>query len=131
LERGTDAAILAYGALLWEAYEAARHLRDNGWTVRLVNVRTLRPIDEAEVLAAASTTRLLVTVEDHFLTGGLFSIVSEILVRHRLRARVLPIAFDGRWFRPGRLPDVLQHERLLGRQLAGRITQLLEGPDVH
>jgi transketolase len=99
--------------------------------VRLVNLRTLQPIDEAEVLVAASTTRLLVTLEDHFLTGGLYSIVSEILVRHRLRARVRPIAFDGRWFRPGRLPDVLQHERLLGRQLAGRITQLLGGPHVH
>jgi transketolase len=131
LERGTDVAILAYGALFWEGYQAARHLRDDGLTVRLANLRTLQPIDEAEVLVAASTTRLLVTLEDHFLTGGLYSIVSEILVRHRLRARVLPIALDGRWFRPGRLQDVLQHERLLGRQLAGRITQRLEGPDVH
>ena len=64
---------------------------------------------------------MLVTVEDHFLTGGLYSIVSEILVRHRVTANVAPIALRDRWFRAGRLDQVLAREGFTGDQIAETI----------
>jgi transketolase len=118
---GRDVAVLVYGALFNETYQASRELERAGISVHLLNLRTLKPIDEAAILAAVRRTRLLVTVEDHFATGGLYSIVAELLLRHRLTAPTLSIAFDQRWFTPARLADVLRAEQLDPAALAARV----------
>ncbi len=118
---GTDAALLVYGTLFQQAYQTQRLLEAEGISVRLINLRTLKPIDENAILRAARETRLLVTLEDHFLTGGLFSIVSEILTRHETMATVLPLALENRWFKPALLPQVLDTEGFTPPQLAEKI----------
>jgi transketolase len=118
---GDDVTILVYGFLFREAYEAALLLAARGVSVRLLNMRTLKPVDETAVLQAARQTKLLVTVEDHFVTGGLFSIVSELLVRAGQITAVLPIALENRWFKPALLGDVLAYEGFTGPQLAEKI----------
>jgi transketolase len=123
---GEDVAILVAGALFREAYQAARELEAEGRSVTLVNLRTLDPIDEPVVIGCACRARLLVLVEDHFRTGGLNSIVAEILVKNRLAAEVLSIAFDDRWFTPALLDDVLRVERLTGAHVAERIRLRLD-----
>src|SRR5262249_4870999 len=97
---------------------AARRLTGDGLSVRLLNMRTAKPIDEEEILETAARTRLLVTVEDHFSTGGLASIVSEVLTRHGTAARTLSISLGDRWFRPALLRRVLEAQGLRGHQLA-------------
>ncbi|ACF14542.1 Transketolase central region [Chloroherpeton thalassium ATCC 35110] len=121
LSEGYDVALLVYGFLLKEAQVAKELLEKEGLSVRLVNVRTLKPIDGEVILKAARETRLLVTVEDHFLTGGLFSILSELLVHEQTKVNVLPIALKEKWFKPALLPNVLQHEGFTGAQLATTI----------
>jgi transketolase len=118
---GFDITILTYGFLLEQALIARDYLENSGVSVRLINLRSLHPIDEPAILRAARETQLLVTVEDHFLNGGLFSILSEILVRNHTMVDVLPIALEQRWFSPGLLEDVLEHEGFTGKQLALRI----------
>jgi transketolase len=116
-----DVTLMVYGFLLKEAVEARRILEGKGIAVRLLNVRTPVPIDEAALLAAARETKLLVTIEDHFQTGGLWSIVAETLLQHRETAHVLPIALPQKWFRPTLLPNVLRHEGFTGAQIADRV----------
>ena len=123
LSRGSDVSILTYGFLLREAARAADILTKDGRSVRLVNLRTLKPLDEDAVLAAAEETSLVVTLEDHFLTGGLATIVAELFLRFHVGARVLPIALPDRWFHPALLQDVLKTEGFTGEQLAERITR--------
>jgi transketolase len=123
--QGHEVTILVYGMLLAQAWEARNILEAEGISVRLVNLRMLKPIDEAAILQAAAETNLLVTIEDHFLTGGLFSIVSETLVRHQVMADVLPLALVDRWFKPALLPDVLKFEGFTGPQIADRIRERL------
>jgi transketolase len=123
---GADVTILTYGFLFNEAVKARAILVAQGLSVGLINLRTLRPVDEDTILQAVCATRLLVTLEDHFLTGGLYSIVAELLVRNRLFCQVMPIAFAGRWFKPALLEDVLRHEGLTGEQIALRISAELE-----
>jgi transketolase len=67
-----------------------------------------------------------VTIEDHFATGGLYSIVAEVLLRHGVPCCVHPIHLGDRWFRPALLPDVLEQEGFLGARLAGRIAKALK-----
>ncbi len=123
LKEGDDIALLSYGFLLREVMKAAEVLESEGVSVRVLNMRTLSPVDEEAILAAARATQTLVTIEDHFLTGGLFTIVSEVLVRHRAVCEVVPIALEHRWFKPALLNDVLAYEGFTGNQLAKRILQ--------
>ncbi len=121
LSEGGDVSLLTYGLMLREADKARRQLEAEGVRVRLVNMRTIRPIDVRAVLRAAAESRLLVTIEDHSLVGGLYSNVCEILVANDVRARVVPIALESGWFKPALLNDVLAFERFDGVSIAGRV----------
>ena len=125
VSEGSDIAILTYGALAKEAHEAMLLLKAQGHSVHFVNVRTPKPIDEAAIVRAARSTRLLVTVEDHFLTGGLATIAAEVLLKHRVLAHHLSIGFDGKWFTPTLLGPALEAEGMTGPQIADRIKAAL------
>lgn len=123
---GADVAILTYGFLLREAHAARLELERQGLSVRLVNLRSLKPVDEKALLAAARAAKLTVTFEDHFQTGGLYSILCETLVKAGVAARVLPIALDEKWFKPALLADVLAYEGFLGVDVAKKIKTALD-----
>ncbi len=122
---GRDIVILTYGILLKQAVESAGILRADGRSVGIVNLRTLKPIDEALLKNICSGDTLIVTLEDHFITGGLFSILSEFLVKEKICCNVLPIALENKWFKPALLPDVLEYEGFTAEQIAGRINNEL------
>ncbi|HEC96751.1 MAG TPA: transketolase [Nitrospirae bacterium] len=121
ISRGEDITILAYGTLFREADRAVSLLEAEGKSVGLINLRTLKPIDEETIIKAAMQTSLLVTVEDHLLAGGLFSILGEIFLRHNVTCRVLPFGLDEMWFRPAMLQDILEYEGLTGEKIADKI----------
>jgi transketolase len=126
---GSDVTILVYGFLLREAVKATELLATHGISVRLLNMRTLKPVDEQAIVDAARETKLLVTIEDHFLTGGLYSIVAETFLQQQMTAPVLPFALRERWFKPALLDDVLRYEGFTGEQIAERIMRRIEGRD--
>lgn len=121
VSKGTDVTLLVYGYLFEEARQAAKLLENKGLSVGLVNMRSLKPVDEQAILDAASGSKRLVTIEDHLLTGGLYSIVAETLLRHRQTADVLPLALREKWFKPGRLPEVLEYEGFTPEKIARAI----------
>ncbi len=118
-----DVTILTYGFLLGEALQAQEMLQAGGMKVNVVNLRTLVPIDEEALLQSAMRSQLVVTLEDHFKIGGLYSIAAEFFLREGLLPEVLPIALDGKWFKPTLLKDLLKHEGFTGPQIAEKIRQ--------
>ncbi len=131
LADGEDVTILTYGFLLREAMEARRILEAEGVTVRVVNMRTLKPVDESAILRAVEETPLVVTLEDHFLTGGLYSIVAEVLLRNQMRGNVMPIALNEQWFTPGLLGDVLRLHGFTGEAIAEATLRRYESLAAH
>lgn len=121
IAEGADVTILTYGLLFEQALVAVDMLKAEGLSVGLINMRSLKPVDEEAILKAAGASKMLVTLEDHFQTGGLYTIVAEVLLKHTTTARVLPIALNEKWFRPALLPDVLAHEGFTGKQVAERV----------
>jgi transketolase len=114
-------SILTYGPLLHVADRARRALQERGVPVHLVNLRTLEPVDEEAIVDAVRPAELVVTLEDHFRRGGLYTILAETCLEHRLAPRVLgldswPLVTDD---------DVLRHERLSGARVAERILHAL------
>ena len=118
---GSDITILTYGLMFEQALIAVDILKSEGFSVGLVNMRSLKPVDEEVILKTVATSNLMVTLEDHFLTGGLYTIVAEVLLKHQLTAKVLPVALNEKWFKPALLPDVLQHTGFTGKQIAEKI----------
>ena len=118
---GKDVAILVYGMLFAQAFKAKQILESKGFTVRLINMRCLKPIDEETILSTIEDCKLIVTLEDHFITGGLNTILAEILMKNKKTANVLPIALMNKWFKPALLNDVLEYEGFTGIQIAQKI----------
>lgn len=125
LAEGKHVTLLSYGLLVPEVLAAAQLLASRGVSARVLNLRSLAPIDQEALLAAARETSAIFTIEDHFATGGLYSITAELFVRHGVAAPVVPIALEGRWFRPALLADVLRVEGFTARQLQTRIERTL------
>lgn len=115
---GRDVTLLSYGLLVGKVCLAADLLAARGFSVRVLNMRSLEPVDEDAIVAAATETSVLVTVEDHNLRGGLFTIVAEVLLHRSLGARVFPMALSGIGFVPALLDDVLAYEGFTPHQIA-------------
>lgn len=79
LKEGKDVAIIANGLEVAEALEAAEMLKADGIDAKVINIHTIKPLDEELVLAAAKETGKIVTVEEHSIIGGLGGAVSELL----------------------------------------------------
>jgi len=83
LEDGGDATIIATGPLVAEALVAASNLKMENLDVGVINMHTVKPLDERTVLKAAVETNALVTAEDHSVIGGLGGAVTEVLAENR------------------------------------------------
>jgi transketolase len=125
LRSGDRVTLLSYGSLVAEVAGAADLLSAQGISTGVLSLRSLVPLDEEAVLTAVRDT-LVVTIEDHFQTGGLFSIMAELLLRRGVRGRVVPIALPERWFRPALLPAVLETEGFTAAALARRVAAIVD-----
>ena len=79
LREGTDVTVIAVGLMVQEAMKAAETLAGEGVSVRVLDMHTVKPLDEALVLKAAKETGCIVTTEEHSIIGGLGSAVAEYL----------------------------------------------------
>jgi transketolase len=82
LHDGSDLTILATGHMVWEALQATEMLDKIGISTRVINIHTIKPIDEQIIIKAATETGAIVTAEEHQVFGGFGSAVAEVIVRH-------------------------------------------------
>ena len=82
LKEGKDVTIIATGLCVYEALEAAKMLAEDGVDAEVINIHTIKPLDEDLVLASAKKTGKVVTVEEHSVIGGLGSAVCDCLSEH-------------------------------------------------
>ena len=76
---GTDATIFATGVTVSEAISAQKELKEKGINVRVIDVHTIKPLDEEMIIKCAKETKRLISVEDHNIIGGIGSAISEVL----------------------------------------------------
>lgn len=79
LREGKDATIIATGSLVFHSVVAADILREEGLNLRVLNMHTIKPLDEEAIVSAARETGRIVTVEEHSVLGGLGGAVAEVL----------------------------------------------------
>lgn len=79
LKKGNDIALIATGIMVEKALVAAEELSKEGISARVINISTIKPIDEDIIIKAAKETKGIVTVEEHSIIGGLGSAVTEVV----------------------------------------------------
>ena len=79
LKEGKDVALIATGLCVSSALEAAKYLEKDGIEAKVINIHTIKPIDEDLIVAAAKETGKIVTIEEHSVIGGLGGAVCEVL----------------------------------------------------
>jgi transketolase len=81
LNEGTDVTIIATGHLVWEAIQAGEKLAELGINAEIINIHTIKPLDEEAVLKSVAKTKCVVTAEEHNRLGGLGDSVAQVLAR--------------------------------------------------
>ena len=82
LSEGTDVTIFACGHLVWNAIQAGLQLEEKGISVEVINMHTIKPLDEEAVIKSLSKTRCAVTAEEHNIIGGLGDAIAQVAARH-------------------------------------------------
>ena len=117
LREGRDVSIIATGLMVNTARKAAELLAAEGIDARVIDMHTIKPLDEELVLAAARETGAIVTSEEHSVIGGLASAVAELLAE-KCPVPVLRHGVNDEFGRSGKAGEVLAHYGLTAEKLA-------------
>lgn len=125
LRSGADVAIFATGHMVCKALEAAELLAHDRIEAQVINVSTIKPVDEEAVKAAASKAQLLISVEEHSIIGGLGSALAEVVSGIANSPRLLRLGVRDTFGESGLADQLLEKHRLTGKLIAEDIRQAL------
>ena len=107
LEEGTDVTIFSTGHLVWESLEAKKVLAKKGISAEVINIHTIKPLDEEAVIASAQKTGCVVTAEEHMMLGGLGESIAQLLVR-KLPTPLEMVAVNDSFGESGKPADLMK-----------------------
>lgn len=126
---GSDVAIFAHGTMVHESLLAAKRLEARGVSASVVDMHTIKPLDGQAVDDACSSVKLLVTVEEHSIVGGLGGAVAEHIARRGGAPRQVFIGLPDRFGKNGDYKYLLRKYALTADDIAERILAALSEPD--
>lgn len=124
LKEGTDVAIMANGLMVAMALEAAEELLTEGISVSVVNIASVKPLDEETILRIAKQTKAIVTAEEHNIIGGLGSAVAELL-GEKLPTPMVRVGLRDTFGESGRPPELLQKFGLTTKELVNAVREVI------
>lgn len=125
LKSGTDVTIIATGLLVSQALKAHEILAAEGISARIINMPTIKPIDEKIIIKAARETGLIITAEEHSVIGGLGSAVSEV-TSEKHPVRVIKIGVNDTYGVSGPAVDLLKYHNLTAEHIAETAIQAVK-----
>ncbi len=120
LKEGSDVAVIANGLCVAEAMEAAKKLEADGINVKVINMATVKPLDDALVLEAAKETGKVVVVEEHSVIGGLGSAVCDVLAE-KAPTPVLKIGVNDEFGHSGPAIELIKEFGLDADSIAAKV----------
>lgn len=124
IDEGNDVAILATGFILYQAKMAIEKLKKEGIGAKLLEIHTLKPIDEEAIVKVANLTKAIVTVEEHNLIGGLGSAVAEVLVK-RCPVAMEQVAAPDKFTESGSPDELRKHYGLTVGHIINKIKKVI------
>ena len=108
---GTDAAIFATGVTVSEAIKAKKELKEKGIDVRVIDVHTIKPLDEEMIIKCAKETKRLISIEDHSIIGGLGSAIAEVLTE-KLPTKLERMGVNDTFGKSGKAEELLKYFKI-------------------
>ena len=118
--KGTDATIFATGDLLSEALKAQKLLKKANYDVRVVDIHTIKPIDEELIIKCAQETNRLYSLENHSITGGLGTAIAEVLC-DKYPHQLTRFGMENEFGRSGTPADLLKYYKLDAESIVNKI----------
>ena len=125
LREGKDVTIVATGLCVSSALEAAEKLAADGIDAKIINIHTIKPLDEELIVAAAKETGKVVTVEEHSIIGGLGSAVCDVL-SEQLPTPVLKIGVNDVFGHSGPAVELIKEFGLDGDSIAAKVKEFVK-----
>ncbi len=125
LREGSDVTIVATGLMVGRALEAQEMLANEGISARVINIHTIKPLDEEIILKAAKDTGAIVTAEEHNIIGGLGSAVSETVCAG-CPVPVLRVGVEDQFGRSGKVPPLLEMYGLTAENIVAKAKKAIE-----
>ncbi|MDH5696442.1 MAG: transketolase family protein, partial [Dehalococcoidia bacterium] len=125
MRQGGDATIIAIGLMVKAALEAAQNLEQEGIDCRVLNMSTLKPIDEAAITQAAAETGAIVTAEEHLEHGGLGSMVAQVVARRHPVPMEL-VAIKDTYAKSGKPAELLERYGLTAKDIEQAVRSAIE-----
>ena len=122
VKEGTDVTIAATGLMTYEAMKAADILAQEGISVRVINVGTIKPLDGETILKAAQETKFIITAEEHSVIGGLGSAVSEFL-SEVYPTKVKKLGIYDKFGQSGKATELLEKYELTAAKLVSMVKE--------
>lgn len=122
LREGSDIAIIATGSMVYNSLKAAEKLEEEGVSASVLDMHSIRPLD-LEAIERACEAKLVVTVEEHSVVGGLGGAVAEALALKRVRPPHLIIGTQGPYPHAGEYAALLEYSGLTAPKIASRILE--------
>lgn len=123
---GSDVTIMACGIMTAKAVEAARVLKEKGISARVINMSSIKPIDEEAIVKAARETGAILTCEEHTVMGGLGSAVAEVIVKNQ-PVKMAMIGTNDVFGQSGKADDLLKLYGLTVEHIVEEAEKLTEG----
>lgn len=124
LRDGTDITIVATGSMVYQSLKAAELLERDGISAEVVDMHTIQPLDD-DVIARSLDRKLIVTVEEHSVIGGLGSAVAERLACRSRHPRLVIIGHEGRYPLAGAYTDLIRQDGLDAESIHRKISKSL------
>lgn len=125
IKEGKDVSIFATGIMVQEAVIAEKMLKERGIDAELINIHTIKPIDEDAIIKSVKKTGCAVTCENHNIIGGLFSAVSETLAT-KYPTIVLPIGVPNVFGEVGKMPYLKEIYKMRAEDIVNRCVEAIK-----
>lgn len=121
LEEGNDVVIFACGSILNEVLKASKILKKKGINSNIINVHTIKPIDKKYIIEKTKGKKLIISVEEHNILGGLGSAIAECLSEQVNTAKHIMIGINDKYSNGGDYSYLLNHYGLTSKKIANKI----------
>jgi len=125
MRQGDNVTIIAIGIMVAPALEAADNLKQDGINCRVLNMSTLKPLDEAAIIQSATETGAIVTAEDHLEHGGLGSVVAQVIAKHH-PVPLEFVAIKDTYAESGKAGELLQRYGLTAKDIEQAVRSVIK-----
>lgn len=119
---GKDGTVFATGVMVAEAVKAQKLLKEEGIDIRVVDVHTIKPIDEETIITCAKETKKLISIEDHNIIGGLGSAIAEVLTE-KYPTKLIRMGVPDTFGKSGTAEKLMQYFHLTAEDIVKKIKE--------